>query len=309
MTAADATAFEPPAARPAALARTRPFTWSVRRELWENRAILIAPLIAAAVVLAGFLVSRVSPHAIHFNMSSGRGESGLPFVVPDYVPYMIATIVVVLTGFVVAAFYCLGALQNERRDRSILFWKSLPVSDLVTVLSKAFIPMVVTPVVIFAVVVATQVVMLALASVILLLQGQDVPALWAQVPLWRMSLVLLYGLVVLSLWHAPLWGWLLLVSGWARRMSFLWAAGPPLALCVFERLAFGTKHLSSLFGERLVGGWGEGFTIHRGGMQMTDLSDMDPVRFVASPGLWIGLVVGAALLAAAVWLRRRREPI
>ena len=36
---------------------TRPFYWSVRRELWDNPSIYVAPLIAAGVVLLGCLLS------------------------------------------------------------------------------------------------------------------------------------------------------------------------------------------------------------------------------------------------------------
>ena len=310
MTAASDSDFDAsigaPAARP--LNRTRPFYWSVRRELWENRAIWIAPMIAAGVILAGYFISQVAPQSIHFNMSQ-RGGPPVPHKLPPALPYEIAMIVVLMTGLVVGVFYCLGALQNERRDRSILFWKSLPVSDLTAVLAKAFIPFVVLPVASFIIVALTQLIMIVLASVVMMVHGEDAQALWAEVPLLRMWVVLAYGLVVLALWHAPLWGWLLTVSAWARRTAFLWAFGPPIALCVFERLAFNSGHLPALFGARLIGGWNQGFTIHRGEMIMTDISDIDVGKFVSSPGLWIGLAVAAVFVAATVWLRRRREPI
>ncbi len=126
-----------------------------------------------------------------------------------------------LTTLLVGVFYCLDALHGERRDRSILFWKSLPVSDLTTVLSKASIPLVVLPLLTFAITVAMQWIMLLLSSAVLLGSGLSVATLWTQLSFVQMSLVLLYHLLTVhSLWYAPFYGWLLLVSGWARRAPF-----------------------------------------------------------------------------------------
>ena len=120
---------------PAAMTKTRPFLWSLRRELWEYpRSITLGPVIAAAVVLFGFTVS-----ALHQPLYR-RNALALPPAKQAIVialPYDIAAMAIIVTGLIVAGFYCLGALHNERRDRSILFWKSMPVSDLVTVLAKA----------------------------------------------------------------------------------------------------------------------------------------------------------------------------
>ena len=118
-----------------ALSATRPFYWSVRRELWENRSIYIAPLIVAGVILFGYAGQCVS-------LCRERRRDAL-LLDPAHrraaieTPYDIAAMMIILTAFIVGFFYCLDALHGERRDRSILFWKSLPVSDLTTVLSKA----------------------------------------------------------------------------------------------------------------------------------------------------------------------------
>ena len=263
----------------------------------------MAPLIAAAVVLFGFTLSTIHPPHNRFTAMAldpaMRGRMAA-------VPYDIAAIVIIFTGVIVGAFYCLGALHNERRDRSILFWKSLPVSDLVTVASKAFVPLVVLPVVVFVVALALQLIMLALSTVGLLLHGV-VPTLATQVPLLEMSVVMLYGVFALALWYAPIWGWLLLVSGCARRAPFLWAVLPPLALSVIESLAFGTSYVSELIKYR-TGGFDQAFNVnHQSGFSI-GLSNIDAVGFLSTPGLWTGLAVAAAFLAAAVWQRRYREP-
>jgi ABC-2 type transport system permease protein len=291
------------------LSKTRPFYWSVRREIWENRSIYLAPLAIAAVVVFGMLIGAINlpQQMVHLILTLEPAKQAEAVSIP----YDFAAFAILLTSFIVAAFYCLGALHGERRDRTILFWKSLPVSDLTTVLAKASVALVILPLITFAIILATLLIMLALSAVIL--PAKDLPAalLWTEFPLPKTSLDLLYTLAILSLWYAPIWGWLLLISGWARRVPFLWAAGPPLALIVFERLAFNSSYLWSLLKYRITGAMTEGFAAKIGpkGQIGVDTNHLDPIKFLATLGLWVGLAVAAALLAAAVWQRRRREPI
>ena len=119
--------------------------------------IYIAPLAVAVVVLFGFMIST-------YGMPERR--RGVLLMDPAQQralisePYDVAAMMLIFTVFIVGVFYCLDALYGERRDRSILFWKSLPVSDLTTVLSKVSIPLVILPLVTFVIIVATQFVML-----------------------------------------------------------------------------------------------------------------------------------------------------
>src|SRR5438445_6766982 len=219
-------------------ATTRPLYWSVRRELWENRSIYAAPLIVAVVVLFGFLVSTVGmpqrrQAVLLLDSAHQRAAIGEP--------YDIAAMMLIFTAFIVGVFYCLDALHSERRDRSVLFWKSLPVSDVTTVLSKATIPLVVLPVIIFAVIVLVQFLLLLWSSAVLLSSGLAATT-WTRFNLFQQSLILLYSLIVIALWHAPIYGWALLISGWARRATFLWAVLPLLAIGVLEKFAFDTSH-------------------------------------------------------------------
>ena len=136
------------------------------------------------------------------------------------------------TAFIVGIFYSLDALHGERRDRSILFWKSLPVSDLTTVLSKASIPLVVLPLLSFAITVVTQIDHAAAEQRRTAGKRSECRDAMDTGVVVQMSLMLLYHLVTVHvLWHAPIYGWLLLVSGWARRAAFLWAVLPWLAIC------------------------------------------------------------------------------
>jgi len=301
----DTTPLDPPVASTAPLSTVRPFYWSVRRELWEHRSIYFGPLAAAGVVLFGFLLGMmIVTHVGRSSWAFDPARQGHALVIP----YDIAAFAILATSLIVALVYCLGALHNERRDRSILFWKSLPVSDLTAVLSKAAIPLVVLPVVTFAIIVGTQLVMLLLNSTALLLHGVGAGPLWGQV--FQSPLDMPYALVALALWHAPIYGWLLLVSAWAKRAPFLWAVLPPLGLCLLEKIAFDTGHLASIVGRRLMGGLGEAFKAAPGSQDVIGASpQMDPIGFLTNPGLWVGLVVTAVFLAAAVWVRRYREPI
>lgn len=301
---------ETPEVRTPASSITRPFYWSLRRELWENRSIHIAPLVAAGVVLFGFLLAN---RDLATKMDQWRLLDSVSRTAKLELPYHFAAFAILATGVIVAVAYCLGALHGERRDRSILFWKSLPVSDLTAVLAKAAVPTLIVPAVTFVVIVATHLVMLVLNVVVLLANGRGAAPLWNDLPLGQMDITLLYGLAVLSLWYAPIYGWLLLVSAWARRVPFLWAVLPPLALCLIEKIAFDSGNFGSVLADRLGGGFSEAFTngaFQHGHRSMGDqLSQIDAGGFLATPDLWMGLVVAAGFLAGAVWLRRRREAL
>ena len=169
--------LDPQVIAPAAMSATRPLYWSVRRELWENRSIYIAPLVAAAVVLFGFLISTINlPNRMRAVSALDPAQQGAVLTRP----YSIAASLIILTSFMVGVFYCLDALHSERRDRSIRFWKSLPVSDLTTVHSKASIPLVVLPLLAFAIIVAVQLIMLLLSTPVLLVTGLSAATLWTK---------------------------------------------------------------------------------------------------------------------------------
>jgi len=288
-------------------AATRPLYWSVRRELWENRSIYIAPLIVAAVQVFGFGISTIGlaerrRAVLLFDPAHQRAAIEQP--------YDLAAMMMIFTVFIVGVFYCLDALHGERRDRSILFWKSLPVSDLTAVLSKLTIPLVVLPLLAFAITVCVQVIMLLMTSANLLTHGMSAATTWAHFPVFQDWLVLLYGLVAIAFWHAPIYGWLLFVSGWARRATFLWAVLPLLAIGIFEKITFNTSYFASMLKHRLMGFAAEAFDFQAHTRSTIDsLAQLTPGKYLSTPGLWIGLVFAAAFLAAAIRLRRYRGPI
>src|SRR6267378_2290045 len=175
---------------------TRPLYWSVRREVWENRSIYIVPLIVAAVQVFGFAITTI-----------GLADRRRAVLLLDAAhqraaieqPYDLAAIMMIFIVFIVGVFYCLDALHGERRDRSILFWKSLPVSDLTTVLSKATIPLVVLPVIVFVIIICVHLLMVLETATVLIFHGMSPTTTWTCVPFFQNWLVLLYGLVVIAL--------------------------------------------------------------------------------------------------------------
>lgn len=297
--------FESRTVESAVMAATRPFYWSLRRELWEYRSTYIAPVAVAGVFLFGFAVFTLSlPHKMQAIsvLYSGHVRPALAMRFDQAAGLMM------VTAMIVGIFYCLDTLYGERRDRSILFWKSLPVSDVTAVLAKASIP-VALQLIAFVITVAMQIVMLLFSSAVLLRSGISVGPVWAALSIPRMWLGLLYHLVTVHvLYHAPFYAWLLLVSAWARRAPFLWAIVPPLAIGIFEKVAFNTAYFAHMLMHQLAGG--NEVATSTAPMFPTDPGmHLTPGAFLTSTHLWIGLLVAAAFLAGAVRLRHYREPI
>jgi ABC-2 type transport system permease protein len=224
--------------------------------------------------------------------------------------YDISAGVMMLMTILVSVFYSIDALHSERRDRSILFWKSMPVSDLTTVLAKATIPFVVVPVIATAVAIGLQAIMLALSLPVLAAAGLSVGRFWSELSPFQMWGLMAYHIMTAhALWPAPVYAWLILVSGWARRAALLWAALPVIAIAGVEMLVFRSSHFAALIGARLIG---SAQTAAANGPELFPTSPMThitPLHLLMSSGFWGGLLVSAMFLAAAVRLRRYRGPI
>jgi ABC-2 type transport system permease protein len=228
-------------------------------------------------------------------------------------------IVVTVVMNVAVFFYLLDALQGERKDRSVLFWKSMPVADTTTVLSKLFTATLIGPAIVLVTILATLIVVLLLATVLLLIGGVNPAAIWANPQLFQVIVGSIYVLLAMELWFAPISAWLLFVSAWAKRAAFLWAVLTPIAVIVFERIAFSTRYVQDLLGYRLSGGLRTMFVARSPAPQFEDgvavdmphrvFDALDPAGFLSNPWLWVGLVVAAGFVAAAIWMRRYREPL
>ena len=291
------------------------FFWLVRREFWEHKAIWIAPAIVIGALFLLLMIFRM-----HIGYDIGESLAGLPRegqIRLHQFAYAIATVIVFVVMGVVGFFYSIDALYADRADRSVLFWKSLPVSDAETVLSKFATGAVLIPLVALAGSVIAQIVIGGGVMAKLSLSGQYA-GLWLHPQaLAGGALVALVACVTAMLWYAPLVGYLMLVSAWAPRAPFLWAVLPPVAALVLEKVVMQTSFVGSLIASRVLGIVGL-VGDHDGDHESESLANfvnrlgqMDPGRhlrdFYASPELWGGVVVAALLIAAAMWARRYRD--
>ncbi|HEY2590141.1 MAG TPA: hypothetical protein VGI35_01015 [Steroidobacteraceae bacterium] len=310
------------AAAPQSAARTaatRPMLTLLRRELWEHTALWIAPLVVAAALIVGAIFGRAyAPAAMPISVGDGP-------VPPQGVGAMVTTALVMSFGAVqyfvmsvVLWFYATSCLYNERRDRSILFWKSMPVSDAKTVGSKMLMALVAVPLYVYLVTLLTTLVAIGIVA-LPRLSGPASVSVWDGGVWVRGQAFAFVYLVQSVLWYAPLTAYLLLVSAWARRNVQLWALSPLIAIIV-ERIAFGTHHLSTWLLYRLGPGWmslgeqwferlfsGPFYYASGGSSRGQIFAGMEPLRGFENIDLWIGLAVAAAFLYAAVRVRRYRD--
>jgi ABC-2 type transport system permease protein len=295
----------------------------IRREFWEHRAFLIAPIVVAALLV----VIALTPHAPvgDLNLDEVLREKDL---MGHHLKIM-SVALSVLAGFffvvmcVVSIFYLLDSLHSDRKDRSVLFWKSLPVSDTSTVLSKLLTAAVAIPLwtwvaalagtILFALVFNTR--LSFMTSVNLW------PVIWDPRAWLNAYALWFYAMVAGVLWYLPIMGWLLLVSSWAKRAVMLWAALPPVMLMFMEWMLFDTSYVASTMGYRFLG-WTDvafkspmvvGGRITVEGEELPwPASAMDLINaggYFSNPDLWIGIVVAAAFVWGAILIRRHRTDI
>ncbi len=342
----------PSAIRPTTSTKPNPMQtllWLLKREYWEHRGgFFWAPLIAGGVVIAILLLSMIVAEATAARHGVNIGNLNLDRISANMTPDQVATfnsglaaglmgmsIPIMATLFFVVFFYLLGALYDDRRDRSVLFWKSLPISDLDTVLSKVVAAVLIAPAFAIAALIAMHIVTLILISVYAGIHGVNpLPLLWNPAPLITMWIKLVCLIPVNALWALPTAGWLLLCSAFARSKPFLWAVAVPVALGAvlgFTQLLQQFSIPSAWYWKYIVGrilfgivpgGWlgvgGNGTlrAITGGGDTNIELDKFDLVNSVLSWGhifdaigsidLWIGVAAGAGLVVAAIWFRRRR---
>jgi len=317
------------------------FYWLVKREFWEHRGgFFWAPIITGGVFLLlnimGIITAEVlgARHGINLGASGGlqrviadmdAGDLSKVGLALDIAMYSAMGLLIVVLGFVVF-FYCLGALYDDRRDRSILFWKSLPISDTSTVLSKVISATVLAPIVAVIVGIVVGMLQLLILATTLSFHGVNVWQLLILAHPFRVMLNLVGYIPLYVLWALPSVGWLLLCSAWARNKPFLWAVALPVASGLIISW-FGIMGLFNLpatwFWSNIVQrglfstfpGTGSLFGSHGGsiahevaGNPSLDFMDLGSTyQLLASTNLWIGAVVGLGLLAGAVWFRRWRD--
>lgn len=297
----------------------------IKRELWEHRAIYVTPLVIALIVsimaVTGQVVLSAFDHEVGVAIIGASNLGATERAAAITVLLAGVSSLLVMAMWVLTVFYSLDALYAERKDRSILFWRSLPCTDAETVVSKLLTAAVVIPLITFVVVMLTHLIVLALASLWLGFQGADAwHLIWRAAPLpsnWTATLVFL---LALPLWLSPFIGWFLFVSAFTRRSPLLVAFLPVVILPLLERSLIGTSLFFEAFFVRTASlplfrglSTGEIFTYQGDDWSVGDgvpsglLSLLDLSRFFGSPSLWIGLLVCALLTTAAIYVRRYRD--
>ena len=287
----------------------------VRREFWEHRVLWMAPLAVAGLLLLCALPAHVHLDMIDAAQWRDPDHNAAVFALAQWglaAPHF-------LVMAIVLSFYLLDCLYAERRDRSILFWKSLPVSDGVTVGSKLLVALGVVPLGVFGVALVTNLLFTGIWNIRASIGHSDALVLWDTVTWLKAEAAIALLLIVSMLWYAPLAAYLLLMSAWARRNVILWASLPPVVAPIVERLAFGTHYIGRLISYRMHGSWAalslphafeHSFSQAGHGRLMSASALLDglnvPAAF-ANIDLWLGLLAAGAFAFAAARVRRYRD--
>ena len=305
--------------------------WLIRREVWENRSLWIAPLVVAGIILiiAAFGGVHVgggnnvnlgwtdNPEISASDREHIRNAMSAASMDHKELIYAIAlstfTTVQLFTMAFVLFFYLLDSLLAERKDRSILFWKSLPVSDAQVVLSKLLTAVVVVPLFVLLVSSALQVLFALVWSARFSGSGLGEALMAWHGPTWiKLQAAFLLFIASGMLWYLPLFAYLMLVSVWARRNAFLWAVLPPVAILAIEGLILRSNNFGEFLGHRFIGIFE---LLEKSAGAAADSDDMatlsDVVRAVSgvftSPETWIGVLVAAAMVFGVIRIRRFRD--
>lgn len=296
----------------------------IRREIWEHRALWIAPLTLAGVILVialfgGVHFSNDDDFWFRYQDDHGLSAEQRRHIAEQINPsddvrrgiiagvFTMLTMVQLVVLGIVVFFYLLDTLLAERRDRSILFWKSLPISDGEVVTSKALTALVLAPLFVLVVSAVTQVLFAGIAAIRL----GDLPFVpWDTMTWLKVQVVLLGFVPMVVLWYLPLAGYLLLVSVWARKNAFLWAVLPWVAILIIEGLITRSAHFAEFLGERFGG-----FVAIMGLSGSRDFDADNLVggayhyigRVFADWEIWVGAVAGIALIYLATRIRRLRD--
>lgn len=314
----------------------------LKREFWEHRGgFLWAPVWTAGFFLVVTLMGWIWAEFIGSGKFNGEVHVGIPLkmLMQKIPPEEIAKVafgldlsLVIFWGvihvvlFFVLFFYLIGALYDDRKDRSVLFWKSLPISDLQTVLSKAIAAAFLAPLISWAVSVLMSAAFLILLSIMTGVHGiNPITTIWGPAEPLTVWTKLLLMVPINALWALPAIGWLLLASSFARSKAFVWAVLAPILLgllVMWIDMFQGFKVPDTWFMTHVV--WRILLSIVPGSwafwgdneLQVLQMKDGDPVGLLAwnsllsplaMPEIWIGAVAGIAMIAGAVYYRRWRE--
>ncbi len=295
----------------------------IRREIWEHRAIYVTPIAIAVVVslvsLAGMVTVSAFDKEVNMALFGASNIAGDAERRAAMTVFFLGTSWVFLFGLaILTTFYTLDSLYAERKDKSILFWRSLPITDAETVVSKLLTAVFVLPLVTVAAIIVTHLVNLVITTGWVMVRGGNAAHLiWGSVPLldnWAAALIVT---VASAIWMSPFIGWFLFVSAFTKRSPLLMAFMPLIIIPIIEWIFFRSKIFASA-----VFGRGEMIPLFRemdierffdeDRMRVNDevvrlLAHLDVGKFLVSPSVWAGVVVCGLFATAAIYLRRYRD--
>jgi len=294
----------------------------VRREIWEHRSIWMTPAIIALVVSVAILTGQmsISAYGEHVDIAIA-GASNVDAV---HRRTAIMAGLGAITGIFAAGagilmiFYSLDSLYSERKDKSILFWRSLPTTDAETVISKLITATLVIPIAALAATFVTHLVLMTMSSIWLMLEGGDAGHLiWSSAPIFDVWGAAILTAFATTIWLSPFIGWFFFVSAYTRRTPLLLALLPLIILPLMEIALLPTDFLAKAIGGRFtnmplaVVGLEDLFENDKF-LQLTEenismIAALDMSRFFSSPDVWVGLVVCGLFTTAAIYVRRYRD--
>ncbi|MES1954987.1 hypothetical protein [Salinisphaera hydrothermalis] len=297
--------------------------WLLRRETMEHRRLLYAPAILGGVVIGLNLIMLViglinhTRTSIRIQFESGSVLNALALKLNTLDPgemadlgqaialLLLAVLLLFLLAFGAATLnYALGCLFEERRDRSILFWKSLPTTDGQSVAAKALIAMLALPVLYTVAALITGWVTISTYLLLLLGSGASAAQLLAETHLGATTALTLAALPIYILTIAPVTGWMMLCSAVSRRHPMLMAILVPALFAVLGALGLPNPVWHLLVGQILPTGYTAALSSlgHAGGFQHALALLYRPL---ATLDLWLGLVFAVACLVGATVYRHR----
>lgn len=306
--------------------------WLIRREFWEHRGGFIwAPAVTGGIFLLMTILAIVTGEVLGRHTWNGINWDASHHIGPDdmkkfgmFLDGMMGVSAIAVIGVmaIVVFFYCLGSLYDDRKDKSILFWQSLPIANWKTVASKVVSAALIAPAIAATVGVIAGLVMILLTACVASIHGINVWAALSTAHPFKLILNVIGLIPLYALCALPTIGWLMLCSAWARSKPFLWAFIIPLA----GTFAVWWLHLIGIFdlnaawvfwhiATRMLfavgpGNWMAFVDPVRTGSQdeiFEHLSLLHNYSALGSIELWLGVVAGTAMLGGAIWLRRWRD--
>jgi len=285
------------------------------REIQEHKvAFVYAPFFVSIIlcfVIASVYFGGTNIQTDQFNFSTEYYDEEIRQAMQSV--SSVSRIDIVRTGLLVLGFpilltvgfgllaYSLSTFADERKDRSLIFWRSLPVSDLTTVLSKVFIVTLIVPLMVIPYIILLQLVAMTSASIFF--ATNDIVSFgW----LWGSYIITDWFRIIFSLWAQALWSlplflWLMLAGSYAAR-PIAGAIVPPVILIVLEGVIFKTN-LVLEFIENRIGFWSrsDSFPKEYQEIRVVDISDI--LLLFSTQAFWIGILASVILVAGIVYVR------